>query len=204
MKTLSLAVLITVCTCSAAWPNPILLAPSGSTLSTGQVRAEAAIGVEEENGNYFWLGAGLLQFEAHVTRLSDVKGRTEDRIGAQWNFLPETFATPAVAFGVTDATSESDEGIGGYVVVTKRLKTARLLPLVTELSGTVGVGTGGLNGLFGGVEARFAGGVFVQAEYDGDDINGAVGWQPIKMFRIKGYRIKDEFYVGAEIRPLSF
>lgn len=204
MKTVSFAALIAICACGALRANPILMAPSGSTLGTGQVRAEAAVGVEEENGNYFWLGAGLAQFEAHVLRLSDVKGRTEDRIGAQWNFLPETFATPGVAFGVTDAASESEEGIGGYVVVTKRLKTARLLPVLSEISGTVGVGGGGINGLFGGVEARFSGGFFVQAEYDGDDFNGAVGWQPVKMFRIKGYRIKDEFYVGAEVRPFSF
>lgn len=204
MKTLSLVIALVVCTCACAWGNPILLAPSGNTLSTGQVRAEAAFSTDSGNGRYFWLGTGLLQVEANVIRLDDVKGQTENRVNVQWNFLPETFATPAVAFGATDVASESEKGIGGYLVVTKHLKIPQAIPLVRDFAGTAGIGVAGIRGPFVGFQSRLVQGFFVEAEYDSLNFNAAVGWQPIKMLRLKAYTLQNEFYLGAEIPPISF
>jgi hypothetical protein len=190
--------------CVSAWANPIILAPSGLTLSTGQVRAEAAFGSDSHNGKYFWLGTGLMQVEANVIRSDNVKGQTENMIGVQWNFLPETFATPAVAFGATDVADQSKDGFGVYVVATKRLKVGQYIPMVKSFSATGGIGVGGIRGPFVGMQVKFPYGLFLDGEYDSRDFNGAVGWQPMKMLRLKAYSIRDDFYVGAEIPPLTF
>lgn len=204
MKTLWIAAILVLCVCVSVSANPILLAPSGRTLSTGQVRAEAAFGGDSQNGKYFWLGTGLMQVEANVIRSDNVDGRSDNMVSVQWNFLPETFATPAVAFGATDVTSQSPEGIGVYLVATKRLKVKKYVPLLSEFSGTAGIGVGGIRGPFLGMEAKFPYGFFLQGEYDSRDFNGAVGWQPMKMLRLKAYSIKNDFYIGAEIPPISF
>lgn len=204
MRTLLIAAALITCLCAPVVADPILLAPSGKTLSTGQFRAEAAMAFDDENGKYLWLGTGLMQLEANVIRLDDVKGRTENQIGLQWNFMPETFATPAVAFGATDVTSESDDGIGFYIVTTKRLSLGAVNPLIKELSGTAGVGIRGIKGMFFGLEAKLPMNLSLQAEYDSREFNGAIGWQPIKMLKLKAYSIHDEFYYGLEIPPIKF
>lgn len=189
---------------AAASANPILLAPSGRTLSTGQVRAEAAFGSDSQSGKYFWLGAGFMQVEANVILLDSVKGQDADMVNVQWNFLPETFLTPGLAFGATDVAGQSDHGMGVYVVATKRLKVGRFSPVVKEFSATAGVGVGGIRGPFFGVQSRLPYGLFMEGEYDSRDFNAAVGWQPMKLLKLKAYTIKDDFYLGAEIPPITF
>jgi len=204
MKSLWIVAALVVYMCASAAADPIILAPSGRTLSTGQVRAEAALSSDNDNGKYFWLGTGLMQVEANVIRLDHVNGRTENRIGAQWNFIPEVFGAPAVAFGVQDAGSQSEDGIGIYVVATKRLDVGNFVPLVKQFSATAGIGAGGIRGPFLGLEAKLPLGLFVQGEYDSRDFNAAVGWQPIELLRLKAYTIRDNFYFGAELPLLTF
>lgn len=184
--------------------NPILFAPTGNTLTTGQFRAEAAFSPDNEHGKYFWLGAGLLQFEANLIRFESPTGKKENLIGMQWNFLPETLLTPGISFGVKDIASESEEGIGGYLAITKHISTDTVVPLVKDFSATAGVGVGGIKGLFAGFEAKLPLGFFVQGEYDSHDLNAAVGWQPVSMFRVKAYSLRKDFFFGAELVPILF
>jgi hypothetical protein len=184
--------------------NPILFVPTGNMLTTGQFRAEAAFSPNNENGKYFWLGAGLLQFEANLIRFESPTGEKENLIGAQWNFLPETLLTPGISFGVKDIASESEEGIGGYLAITKHIPIGEAVSLVKDFSATVGVGVGGIKGLFAGFEAKLPLGFFVQGEYDSHDLNAAAGWQPINMFRVKAYSLRKEFFFGAELVPILF
>jgi hypothetical protein len=204
-KALIAALALLICVTGPALADYILLAPSGRTLTTGQVRAEGAFSPNNDDGKYFWFGAGLMQLEVNMIRV-DQPGNVdpENRVGAQWSFLPETSVTPAVAFGVTDVTSESQEGIGGYAVITKRLRTGAVNSFLKELSVTGGLGAGGINGPFGGVQMRFPHGIFAEAEYDSHDFNGAVGWQPISLLRFKAYTLRDNFYFGAELQTLRF
>jgi hypothetical protein len=181
----------------------LLLAPTGTTLTTAQVRAEAALSPGGDNGQYYWLAAGLMQVELNVLRFQPSVGDVQNRLGAQWNFLPETMITPAVGFGVTDVTNESGDGSSFYVAVTKRLPLSKLPLIVKDVSITVGIGVGGIKGPFGSVEAHFPAGFFMQAECDTQDFNAAVGWQPVKMFRVKAYTLHDETYYGAELLPIQ-
>lgn len=204
-KALWAALALLVFVSSSVSANYLILAPTGTTLTTGQVRAEAAFSPNDDHGKMFWLGTGLMQLEVNVIRFDKVGGTTaENRVGAQWSFLPETSITPAVAFGVTDAASESKEGIGGYAVVTKHIRTGAINPFLKDLALTGGIGAGGIKGPFAGVEAHFPAGIFVQAEYDSHDFNGAVGWQPVKIFRLKAYTIRANLYFGAELVPIRF
>ncbi|MCE5197564.1 MAG: hypothetical protein ABFD54_04155 [Armatimonadota bacterium] len=204
MRTLVLIMALIVCLAGSVSANRILLAPSGETLTTGQIRAEAAISPGNDDGKYFWLGAGLMQLEVSALRFENSAGDDQDQFSAQWNFLPETMITPAVAFGVQDVTDNSDDGIAGYAVVTKHLAVGRFNPVIKSLAATAGVGFGGIDGPFFGLEAKLPYGFFAQAEYDSRDFNAAFGWQPISALRLKGYTIRDEFYVGAELQPFQF
>jgi hypothetical protein len=184
--------------------NRILLVPSGETLTTGQIRAEAALSPSNNDGKYMWLAAGLMQVELSVLRHERPSGEQDNEYSAQWNFLPETSFNPAVAFGVQDIADESEDGVTGYVVATKHLPIGAISPIVKDLAVTAGLAAGGIKGPFFGVEARLPLKFFIQGEYDSSDINAAFGWQPISMFRLKAYTIKNDAYFGAELLPLRF
>ena len=202
---LILAVLaLAVCLPGTASGDPILLTPSGTTLNTGQIRAEAALSPDNDNGRFFWLTVGGPGFEVGVTRFENPAGSTENLLGVQWCFIPETFITPAVSFGVRDIASQSAEGISGYGAITKRLPVDKFVPFVRDFSATVGLGAGGIRGPFFGIDTRLPLNLFVQAEYDSRDINAAAGWQPVKNFRVKAYNIRSELYFGAELLPMAF
>lgn len=188
---------------SPVFSNNLLLMPTGTTLTTGQVRAEAAFSPDNNNGTYCWLGTGLMQYEINLLRVDSPSARPENQVGFQWNFLPETMITPAISFGVRDAADQSKEGIAPYFAITRHLPLSEMSPL-KEFALTFGVGAIGISGPFFGFEAKLPGNFFVQGEYFNSDINAAAGWQPSKHFRLKAYSLQKEFYYGAEIVPISF
>lgn len=204
MKRAIFAIIAVFAAALPASANYLLLAPTGTTLTTAQVRAEAAISPAGNNGEYYWLGTGLMQVEINLLQRNPRGGKHQSRLGAQWSFLPETSLTPAVGFGVTDITSASPEGIAGYVAITKHLPVQKFTSFVTGFSVTAGLGAHGIRGVFGGFEAHLPYGLFVEGEYDSRNFNGAVGWQPIKLLRFKAYSIQHETFYGAEIVPISF
>lgn len=198
------AVLIAVGLTAPAGANPVLLSPTGTTLTTGQFRAEAAFSPGNDHGSYYWLAAGLQQLELNAVRIENRSGKDESIVGLQWSFLPETFVTPAVSFGVKDIAAESAEGVGVYAAVTRHLPVGELSPILKELAVTAGVGAGGIRGPFFSFEAKLPWKLFAQGEYDSRDFNAAVGWQPVRIFRIKAYKIRRESFLGAEIVPITF
>jgi hypothetical protein len=184
--------------------NPLILIPTGTTLTTGQFRVEGAFSSGNEQGNYSWFATGFLRFEANLIRFQKPGAPAENLVGAQWCFLPETFITPAVSFGGTDIASQSREGIGAYVAATKHISTEGVVPVLKEFSATAGIGVHGVRGFFAGFEAKLPLGIFAQGEFDSRDFNATVGWQPIPLLRLKAYSIRTEFYYGAELVPVAF
>ncbi len=204
MRKLIVPILLTLIVVCPALANPLILTPSGTTLTTGQFRAEAAFSPDDEHGKYFWFATGLMQLEASIIRYEPRGGQAENLINAQWCFIPETFFTPAVSFGAIDIAAESEEGPSGFLAVTKSVPIGRFLPVIQDFKATVGLGVGGMRGPFASFETKLPYGLFMQGEYDTRDFNGAVGWQPAPLFRLKAYSIRAEFYVGAELVPMSF
>jgi hypothetical protein len=195
---------VLLCLASALWANPLLLSPTGTTLTTGQFRVEAALSPDDRSGKYFWFVTGFMQFEASLIRAQNVAGKDANIFGAQWCFLPETFITPAVSFGATDIASQTDEGIAGYFAVTKHVCMDCVVPVIKEFTATLGLGVAGIRGPFASFEAKFPAGFFVQGEYDSRTLNGSVGWQPVSILRLKAYSIRHETYFGAELVPSVF
>ncbi len=184
--------------------DPLILSPTANTLTTGQYRAEAAWRSDGSNGRLFRLGTGLQQYELNVLRLEKHDSRADNIVGAQWSFLPETSFNPAVAFGISDAGNQSDDGIGVYGVITRHLPIGKSSVFIKDFAATMGLGLFGIRGPFAGFEAKLPGKFFVQGEYDSHNLNGAVGWQPLKLFRIKAYTIDKDYYLGAELVPVFF
>jgi len=196
--TLLFAALIT-----PALANNLILIPTGTTLTTGQVRAEAALSVDGTDGRYFWLGAGLQQYELNVTRFQRPHLAAENVIDLQFCFIPETIFTPAVAFGINDLADQSRQGPGPYAVITRHLPLPEASPL-KGFAATVGFGVVGLRGPFLGVEAELPAHFVLQGEYDSRDYNAAIGWKLTPSFMLKAYTIRRENYLGAELVPLTF
>jgi len=189
-----------VAPCSA---KPNIVAPTGTTLTTGQVRAEAALDPTGDGSDYYRLSAGFAQLELDVMRVETPRGRKQNLFGVQMCYLPETFYTPAVGFGISDIASQGD-GVGFYGAITKSLPEKLLPPIVTDLKATVGVGLFGIRGPFAGFEVVFPKGFFAQGEWDSRNLSGAIGWQPAPLVRIKAYSIRGDFKAGIEIPPLAF
>ncbi len=184
--------------------DPLILSPTANTLTTGQFRAEAAWRSNESKDRLFRLGTGLQQYELNVLRVEKPDSKAENIVGAQWSFLPETSFNPAVAFGISDAGDQSDDGIGVYGVITRHLPIGRSSVFIKDFAATVGLGLFGIKGPFAGFEAKLPSKFFVQGEYDSRNFNGAVGWQPLKQFRVKAYSIDRDYYIGAELVPVWF
>ncbi len=189
---------------SQCFANNILLAPSGTTLTTGQFRIETAFSKDNNRGNYSWAGVGFMQYELNLIRYQPKSGETENLLGAQWNFIPETIITPAISIGIRDAASQSVEGISGYAAITKHFPVRRLTPIIQSFGLTVGFGIGGIKGLFTGFETDLPLKVYIQAEYDSRDFNTAIGWRPLPKLSIKAYRLRGETYYGAEFLNTEF
>jgi len=189
---------------TVAAANPLILAPTATTLTTGQVRAEAALSSGNNNGRYYWLGTGLQQYELNAIGFQQRGQKIEGMAGIQTSFLPETSLSPAIAFGISDIASQSPDGIGIYAVVTRHLPVGQASFLIQDFAATVGVGLFGIKGPFTGFEAKLPGKFFVQGEYDSHDVNAAIGWQPTDLFRIKAYSIRSDTYFGAELVPMAF
>ena len=195
--------MIIICASSAMADRSILL-PIGATLTTGQVRAEMLFSHSNNHGNYQMFATGFQQFEFNATRVEFEGGRKETLFGTQWSFLPETFFTPAVGFGVRDITSESREGIGVYGAITKHFPTGPAQDWFSDFSVTVGVGAKSLKGPFAATEFHLPSNIFVQAECSQEGWNAALGWQPVPLVRVKTYSLGNINYFGAELVPIEF
>ncbi len=204
MRTVYLAALLFLAALTAASANNLILIPTGTTLTTGQVRAEAAISVDGSRSQYYWLGTGFQQFEANVTRFQKPGLDAENILGLQWCFIPETVFTPAVAFGVNDLADQTLQGVAPFVAITRHLPLGERAFLLESFAATVGFGALGIRGPFFGFHAELPARFFVQGEYDSRDFNAAIGWQPTSNIRLKAYTIRRENYVGAELVPVTF
>lgn len=199
----SLAMLVLILGTQAI-ADPLLLSPTGTTLTTGQYRLEAALSPGNDSGKLFWFATGFQQWEISAIQTDNRCNSDETILGVQWNFLPETMITPAISFGVRDAAFQTAEGLGVYAAITRHLPIGEGSWFLKDFAVTAGVGVAGIKGPFASFEALTVGNLFFEAEYDSRDFNAAVGWQPIPQLRLKLYNVRDELFYGAELVPISF
>jgi hypothetical protein len=77
---------------------------------------------------------------------------TQNMIGIQACFLPETSLSPGIGFGMRDIACQSPEGIGPYAVVTRHFPVGESSPLIKGFAATFGIGAFGIRGPFCGFE----------------------------------------------------
>jgi hypothetical protein len=201
-----LLILTAVVASCPAMADRIIFAPTGTTLAGGEVRVEGAISPSLGDSKAYWIGMGLQRIELTGMRVKgnkDVLGAQDaDIIGAEMSVLPETTLTPGVGVGVWDATAETTKGRGYYLAITK------ILPVVSEFPSPLrdirvhaGIGTGGIDGFFGGAEATIPLGLKLSAEYFNKDFNFAVGKRLLPGVQAKVYLLDGEMFYGLQLSP---
>lgn len=202
MKKLVLAFVLSIMMISSVYADKLITMPTGRTLSTGQFRLEGAISDSDENGKRIELAGGLMQLEVNGRRIVYPNGKSEDIFGGQWNFLPETFITPAIGFGITDVFSQTAEGIGVYAATTKSFKIPGV-KFIKDISPTVGIGIKSIRGVYFGVDVTLSNHLFGQLEFDSEQWNNCFGFQLTDAIRLKISNIHNERFYGVEYKLLD-
>jgi hypothetical protein len=203
----ALALLIALCV-SQVHADRLIVIPTGITLNSGAVKAEAAwrssdgddIFVPKDADQINWLNIGISRFEIDARRLVRSDGMDKDTVGFEASILPETMLTPAIGIGVRDVSNELERGY--YLAVSKTVPLTNKLPLPihdVKIHGGLGL-KGELEGLFIGAEAGLPMGLKISAELVDSKLNASLGWSPISKITLKGYSLDGEFFYGADAK----
>ena len=188
----------------SAFADRLILTPTGKTLSTGGIKAEALLKADGD-GQAYWINAGISRFEVEGARFQDFGADDVDSISAQISILPETSFTPAISIGGRDLSDETKDkgalynGRAFYVAATKSVPVTGGIPIILQdVKVHGGIGTNSLSGLFFGAEGRLFGGINLSAEYDTEDFNFAAAYGIIPTLRAEVASIKGDFFFGAK------
>lgn len=184
----------------------VVLIPTGTTLGTAGIKAEYANN-SDGDGVIYWANVGISRFEIEGARFVDFGPDDTDILSVQGSVIPETSFTPALAIGMRNISDESG-GLPGpynerslYAVASKTIPVSEGAPgLLGDAIVHGGVGTGGLSGVFFGLEATIVPvGVRAAIEYDTDDWNWAVSYGFASIIRAKIYSIKNDVFYGFSL-----
>ncbi len=182
----------------------LLLAPSGSCLHTGQFRAEAAIGMDNSDDRFYWLGFGIAQFEANLVSERHPVTGTDNIVTLQYHAFPQTAVTPSISLGVWDVADETKDGVAPFIAATKELYIGDEGRLIRNVEATLGAGFNGLDGLFGGVKVGLPHNISLCGEYFQDKINLSLGFNLGSVAAVKLYRMRGDNYYGLSFTPIRF
>jgi hypothetical protein len=184
---------------SGAQADRIVLAPQGDALSANSFKAEFALSPYRKDENLIWLqygSPGGVELELQRWELAgDMKKRYSFNV--QYPLLAELSSTPALSVGVRDLFGTGLETGALYVSVGKSLSLSdRLYRLVRELKIHAGFGTGRMDGLFAGVQARLAAGLYLNAEVYRQRANVSIGLPLARNLQAKAYSLDGTVYYG--------
>jgi hypothetical protein len=196
-----LAVLSICCLIAgSASAERLILIPTGTTLGTGDFRAECAA---QESRQAYWAGTGIIRLEIEGAWFHGFGPKENGAVSAQISVLPETSFTPAVGLGVRDIGDSTDkssalyDGRSVYLAVSKGVPTGESLGFVSDLKLHAGIGTGSLSGIFFGAEATLPGRVCLAAEYDTKEFNLAATYSAAPVVKLRVSSIHDDVYFGV-------
>jgi hypothetical protein len=182
----------------------IVLAPKGAIRGPAEVSGDLAISGENSRNYVGWLGGGLpgdigLEIEAERSELGGVRRET---LSAQYLVIPEGLTNniaPTISVGIRDILNRGREGRAFFAAATKTLGLNKKQESVVKdwkLHG--GYGSGGLGGLYVGLEGRFALGFTATAEYVARRINASLAVPIGRYLSLKAYSFDgDAFYGGG-------
>ncbi|MCX6377313.1 MAG: hypothetical protein NTU88_14980, partial [Armatimonadetes bacterium] len=157
-RTLTRTAVIVLLCCVVRGPaaaDRLILIPTGTTLTTGQVRGEYA---GHESKQAYWAAVGILRLEVEGAWFKGFGAGNANALSAQVGVLPETSFTPAIGLGVRDIGDKTDDQTALYAGRSFYLAASKSVPLsggeamLQELKVHVGIGTGSLKGVFFGAE----------------------------------------------------
>ncbi|HEX3043647.1 MAG TPA: YjbH domain-containing protein, partial [Bacillota bacterium] len=141
-----LACILLLGTASVSWgygvfgKTDLTFTPTAKSLATGSLGV--AINWSEGNLGYFNFDYGLVpDLEAGLVVLTNPVDNTV-RFRAKYSILHEDYDSPALAIGVEDLGSNSN--LSPYLVLSKSFPKSGVY-------GSIGVGGGNFNGIFGGL-----------------------------------------------------
>lgn len=194
----------------ALWAAPsfrgytgLVKVPSANTLDQG----EFACGVMTEGTDKFQANDAFVTYgfggQAELGVDSFQPFGAKDRrtlINAKYRFSPNSDSKSGYAVGVIDAGNEQEQT--GYVVATKSLvrRTNIFASVVSSVRGHLGLGVGGLNGVFAGLSIFAGNRVVFSAEWDSENVNFGFRLTPIRGVRLHAALLDvggtDDFGVG--------
>jgi hypothetical protein len=167
-----------------AWAAPSLVGPTGLiAVPTAEALGMAewnlgATGVQVDDGDdatILYANVGLAAgLEAGVAREKVEGAEAETLVNAKLRLVGPLPGKVSVAAGMMDVTDQVDRS--GYVVLSHTLGAGLVMRrgYVTSPQVHVGVGSGRLDGLFGGLSTTVSGRIGLMAEYDGENVNFGV------------------------------
>jgi hypothetical protein len=178
----------------------LILTPTGTTLTTGGLKAEFATSPDADNAKAYWLNVGVSRVEIEGARFQDFGPDDFDAISAQVSVLPETSFTPAVALGIRDISDKTEgkgvlyDGQSIYLAASKSVPFAEASRLFEDIKLHGGIGSGELSGVFFGVEGKLSMGLDLIGEYDTEDFNFAAQYKILPAIKIRAASIKGDSY----------
>lgn len=164
---LGICILLLCCFLGVARADRIVLAPMAETPDPNSLGLSGLLTPYRHDNSFLWLrfaSAQGIELELQrATLLPDPKARYTFDVE-----YPLTFdfgALPAIALGVRDLFGTGDEHGALYAVVSHSpIIPERLKPFLNHCRLTAGLGTGTMDGLFIGVQAKMLGSVTLSAE----------------------------------------
>ncbi len=167
----------------------LILTPTSDVMSPGEFSLGAYFlnfDRGPDSAVYAATGGVFPKLEVGVLAIKPDSGDTDGQINAKFSLIPETIGSPAVSAGVFGLGGNSDTS--AYVVVGKALQA----PGVDSLAGVgaprvyLGLATGNMDGVFGGVSATLGDKLTLMIEHDTNDFNFGARFAISDQFRLHG------------------
>ena len=180
-----------------AQADRVVLSPLGDTLPIDSFRAEYVTGTNSLLGDLSWFAVSSSSgIELEVQRLT---AATEDKKRYSFNIEYPQLSFErylSVSYGVRDVTGTGTEHGAFYVAAMTPIRFYGRRPLLREIRVNVGVGTGRMDGLFLGVEARLFGDIRLSGELYRHRPNVGIALPLVRNLQARAYSLDGNIYYG--------
>lgn len=195
-----LAAFVCLITGSACHADRTVLSPNGDTLAPEHFKTEFALSPSRNFSNLIWMQYSTPQgIEVETERLDlNTERKKGYAFNVQYPLFYDLGPYPAVAIGVRDLLGTAEEHGAFYLAVSKALPlSGRQTRFVREFKWSAGLGTGRLDGPFFGVEARFAAGLSVHAEFYRQRPNIGIALPLARNMQARAYSLDGDLFYGV-------
>ena len=176
----------------------IVLAPAGATLDPDNSRLEGLYSPYGGEQNREWLQySSARQIELEYNRSGLRTDKVRHSFNIQYPLLTDLGAYPAVSIGMRDILGTGLERQSVYLAIGKTIGLSQKQEKwVRKLNVSAGHGTGYMGGGFIGLESRFRGGLFLDAELFKNKPNVSIGFDLTRNVQIKAYSLDGTVHYG--------